>query len=121
MRVTSIVVRLAIARVHNTTHRGKCMPTNNKSTRQDEQEEENTPVRADGGTPADSDDPAYGPMTFYLKSETQRQLKRWLNTLEVEHDAVFDSDKSHQYEAIVQIAMEHEDEVVQKVSDIAPE
>ena len=71
---------------------------------------------ADGG---DEEDTEFEPMTFYLRKETQRNVKRWLKQLELDYREVEQSRKSHQYEAIVQVAMENEEDVVQKVSEMS--
>ena len=71
---------------------------------------------ADG---ADEEDTEFEPMTFYLRKETQRNVKRWLKQLELDYREVEQSRKSHQYEAIVQVAMEHEEDIVQRVDEMS--
>lgn len=68
----------------------------------------------------EEDEESFEPMTFYLQKETQRQVKRWLKQVELDHPDIDErAQKAHEYEAIVQVAMEHEDEVINRVREMA--
>lgn len=58
-------------------------------------------------------------MSIYIYQDTEYNLKRWLDEMKLDNREVFDSDRLHQYEAIVRVAMEHEDEVVDKIKDLS--
>ena len=94
------------------------MATNDETPTEPESESDKQ-VRTDGGTPSDEDDVEPVPMTFYLKPETQRSVKRWLKRLELDHREVEESLRHHQYEAIVMLAMENEEEFIQRVDDLS--
>lgn len=94
------------------------METNNTPTV--DESDTDKPLRTDGGVAADdeeTDEPV--PKTFYVKGGTKRNLNRWLKRLELDHRAIENSQRHHQYEAIVQLAMENEDEFIEKVSELS--
>jgi hypothetical protein len=79
-------------------------------------DDETPPLLTDGG-----EDVPYDPITFYLLSETKRDLKRWLMTLALDNDVVMNSKRYQHYEAIAQVAMEHEDEVLSYIEQLTEE
>lgn len=58
-------------------------------------------------------------MSIYIHKDTEYNLKRWLDEMKLDNREVFDSDRLDQYEAIIRVAMEHEDEVVDKIKEIS--
>lgn len=92
---------------------------NNDDTSTETESETDKQVRTDGGVESDEDGVEPVPMTFYLKPETQRAVKRWLKRLELDHREVEESLRHHQYEAIVMLAMENEDEFIDKVDELS--
>ncbi len=94
------------------------MASNNTSS--NDRETDNK-LRTDGGVTQSggNDDEEAVPKTFYLQAGTKRGLNRWLKQLELDHLEVENADRRHQYEAIVRLAMEHEDEFIDKVEELS--
>lgn len=90
----------------------------NNDTPSDESETDKR-LRTDGGVASDGDGDEPVPKTFYLKASTKRSVNRWLKQLELDHREIEDAQRHHQYEAIVQLAMEHEDEFIELVDELS--
>lgn len=60
----------------------------------------------------------YEQATLYFQETTKREFQKWMNRMELDHNIVFDSEKRQRHEALIQVAMNHEDEFVEQLREI---
>lgn len=85
-------------------------------------EEETQTTEAEQDSQTTDNEPApkeeYERATLYFKKSTKRQFERWLNQMELDHNAVFDAEKREQHEALIHVAMNNEEEFVERLKAV---
>lgn len=60
----------------------------------------------------------YSRTTLYFQKPTKRSYKRWMNKMELKYDIVFDSKKRLLHEALINVAMDNEDEFIETLEEL---
>lgn len=87
---------------------------------QTQEETENEDTRRETGED-NSTEEEYEQVTMYFFRPTKQKFRRWMKKMELNHDSVFDSNKRPRYEALVRVAMDHEEEFVEELEKIHQE
>jgi hypothetical protein len=89
---------------------------NPKTKKRDEQPGQETTEDEEIDAPEIEED--YKRKTIYLQENTKKKFNLWLNQMESEHEFVYDSGRKQQYEALIHVAMNHEDEFLDELQDV---
>lgn len=60
----------------------------------------------------------YTRATLYFQKSTKKTFERWLSRMELDHDIVFESEKRQRHEALINVAMNNEEEFLERLESV---
>lgn len=60
----------------------------------------------------------YERATLYFQKSTKKSFERWLSRMELDHDIVFESEKRQRHEALINVAMNNEEEFLERLESV---